>query len=147
MAAEAGAPSGRPRLGASIELFGAPVTLRLEHLGALLVAAAVSGVEGLCALVFLFVAFAYARAAPPHAPPAPPQPRRAPRAREPGVLGLLKHLVGPLPSGDAVSAARADPPACSPIPVRAEAARQDGSDARRAAAAAAAARATAAGGR
>ena len=102
----AAAPAFRPRLGGSIELFGSPVTIGLEHLAAVVATGVVAGVEGVCALVIAFLGFLYLRSAPA-APVVPArataQRRAAPPPRQPGFIGFLKYLFGPVPEGAAIT--------------------------------------------
>ena len=102
---QADAPTRPLRLGAAITLFGVEVTLGLEHLAAVVLAGVVAGVEGVCALVILFLGFLYMRNAPdePVQPTARGSGPRAPVAREPGIIGFVKYLFGPVPEGAAVT--------------------------------------------
>ena len=96
-AAAAAAPFRPPHLGATIELFGVPVTLGLGHLACAVLAVIFGGVEAVCALVILFlgVCFLTATPAPEPAPPSDGRPR--PRLqREPGILGTLRYFFGPV---------------------------------------------------
>ena len=103
----------RPRLGSTVTLFGREVALGFEHLSVLLVAGVLGGVEVAIGIVVLYLGVLFLRATPPVVPSADgaggaaPR-RRAPRPREPGIIGALKHFFGPLPEGSAVSAVQED---------------------------------------
>ena len=102
----------RPRLGSTVTLFGREVALGFEHLSVLLVAGVLGGVEVAIGIVVLYLGYLMLSAAPPVVPAADAAggvPRRgAPRPREPGLIGALKHFFGPLPEGAAVSAISED---------------------------------------
>ena len=101
--------SFRPRLGATLQLFGSPVTLGPEHALALLLTYVVAKLEGVIALVVLFLAWFYMKSQPDDEPAAASRPRSAPRQqRRPGLWGALMHFVGPVPEGAPVTLAGAD---------------------------------------
>ena len=95
----------RPRVGVPIELFGTTVTLGIYHALALAVTAIFAGVEGICAVIVLFLLFLYVRTAPDEPVPATQTPRSAGQrpARQPGVMGFLRYVFGPVPEGTAIT--------------------------------------------
>ena len=99
-------PTFRPRLGATVELFGSPVTLGPQHALGLIGAFAFAGLEGVFAIVVIFLGFLLLRSQP--LSPTPPDGAAtggapAPRQRQPGLWGAIMHFIGPVPEGAAVT--------------------------------------------
>ena len=104
-ASTGGAPF-RPRLGATIELFGHQVTLGAEHALGMLAAYVAAGLEGVLAIVALYLGFLFLRLSGPTGVPGPAStaPAQRPRRqRQPGLWGAIMHIFGPLPEGSAVT--------------------------------------------
>ena len=104
-ASTGGAPF-RPRLGATIELFGHQVTLGAEHALGLLAAYVAAGLEGVLAIVALYLGFLFLRLSGPTVVPGPASTapvQRPRRQRQPGLWGAIMHIFGPVPEGSAVT--------------------------------------------
>ena len=98
----------RPRVGASVELFGQPMTLGPEHALGLLMSYVAAGLEGCLAAVAMFLGYIYFKAQPlpPMMPSSETQSsatRRVARQRQPGIWGTIMHFVGPVPEGSPVT--------------------------------------------
>lgn len=101
----------RPRLGATVELFGSPITLGPQHALALLCAYVMASLEGVLAIIMLYLGFLLLRAQPAvdvaaagnGASAAATPVNRLPRQRQPGVWGTIMHFIGPAPEGQAVT--------------------------------------------
>ena len=114
----------RPQLGATLELFGVPVTLGPAHALVLLAAAVVGGVEGVMAVIVLFLGWIYMKSMPTQdaaggvaTAGASNAPRR-PRERQPGLWGAIMWFVGPVPEGQAIAmgeALQSDDVAARPV--------------------------------
>jgi hypothetical protein len=115
-----------PRLGATLDLFGSPVTLGPYHALALVAAGALSGLEGVLAVIVLFFGWLLLRQTASSADalhvPTPTRPS-ARAVRQPGLWGWLMHLVGPVPEGAPITMSEvltgeSAAPAATPVPAR-----------------------------
>ena len=100
----------RPRLGAEIELFGTPVTLGPQHALGLLAAGVFAGLEGVVAVVVIFLGWLLYKSQPQTAPVATENPPtsgstsgRRPPQRQPGLWGAIMHFIGPVPEGPPIA--------------------------------------------
>ena len=114
----------RPRLGATIELFGTPVVLGPQHALGCLAAAVFAGFEGVLAVIVLFIGWIFLKSQPEADAgmaegDISTQSVHRRRERAPGIWGAIMHFVGPVPEGAPVTMATTNdadsPPITEPI--------------------------------